>query len=179
MGSLWMEHCSRDGAHVADGARRGGATAPASFLFGYAHFLPCRLCSRHFTEFLRVRATERTLSSRKSVIRLLFDAHNDVNIRNGKRKLTMDEYDLMYSLQEKSPRVVANVATSLSVALCMYFVGRSYVSFGKKLLTSEAKSHRLTPTHTMPQSSNLGILRTGSHNLEIQTQALSEFRSAT
>ena len=101
------------------------------FLFDFAHFLPCRVCSRHFTEFLRVRATERILSSRKGVVRLLFDAHNDVNIRNGKRKLTMDEYKRMYSLQEESSHMVSNVGVSLSVALCMYFVGRRYMTLKK------------------------------------------------
>lgn len=101
------------------------------FLFDFAHFLPCRVCSKHFTEFLRVRATERILSSRKGVIRLLFDAHNDVNIRNGKRKLMMEEYKRMYSLREEPSHTLSNVGVSLSVALCMYFVGRRYVTLKK------------------------------------------------
>ena len=105
------------------------------FLFDFAHYLPCRICSEHFTEFLRVRATERMLTSRKAVIRLLFDAHNDVNIRTGKRKFTMEEYKRLYSLQDSQPmpRVVMNVTMSLSAALCMYLVGTRYVSLSKKI----------------------------------------------
>lgn len=43
----------------------------------------------------------------------------------------MDEYKRMYSLQEESSHMVSNVGVSLSVALCMYFVGRRYMTLKK------------------------------------------------
>jgi hypothetical protein len=92
------------------------------FLLDFAHYLPCRICSKHFAEFVRVRATDNVLSTRKGVVRFLFDAHNGVNIRNGKRKLSMDEYHRMYTLSARSSAAVP-LLLSVCTALCLYAVG--------------------------------------------------------
>lgn len=107
------------------------------FLEEYAHYLPCRVCSRHFAEFVRVRATDDALSTRDTVVRLLHDAHNDVNIRTGKPKMSFREHLRLYSLEAGAPSAfaAAAVATGATV-LVTYLVGAHYVPQKKNLRVS-------------------------------------------
>ena len=108
------------------------------FLFDFAHFLPCRLCSRHFTKFLSTRSTECVLSSRKNVIRMLFDAHNEVNVRTGKPKLTLDDYTRLYSLDGKRQTwlEIQNVLLSTLIGVCLFFVCKRRTLSKKKLASN-------------------------------------------
>lgn len=109
------------------------------FLDDFAYFLPCRVCSRHFAEFLRVRATDHVLSTRDGVVRLLFDAHNDVNVRNGKPRMRMEEYRRVYSLDPDRGVASSMLTLSLSVsaAMCLYAVGVHYTRTEKKLVPQQ------------------------------------------
>lgn len=73
------------------------------FLHDVAHYLPCKKCSHHFSTFLRARATDAALSTREGIVRLLHDAHNDVNVRSGKRAMSLSEHHRRYSLDATAP----------------------------------------------------------------------------
>ena len=72
-----------------------------------AHFLaprppPVPRCRRHFApDARRARAPLRT---RGDLVRLLHDAHNEVNVRTGKRALTLAEHYALYSTAAPPPR---------------------------------------------------------------------------
>lgn len=67
------------------------------FLFDVAHYLPCKLCGRHFATFVTEHATDARLATRTDVIALLHDAHNSVNRRLGRPLPTLDEHNRMYA----------------------------------------------------------------------------------
>jgi hypothetical protein len=73
----------------------------AWFLNAFAEYLPCPRCQRHFKEFLDRRMTEVTLRTRSSVVKLLNDAHNEVNARTGKRVYTLEEHYRVYSFGKR------------------------------------------------------------------------------
>tara|TARA_B110001450_G_C17506215_1_gene434476 strand:- start:176 stop:502 length:327 start_codon:yes stop_codon:yes gene_type:complete len=73
----------------------------AGFLNTFAEYLPCPRCQRHFQEFLKRRMTDDALRTRASVVKLLNDAHNEVNARTGKRVYTLDEHYQVYSFQKR------------------------------------------------------------------------------
>lgn len=73
----------------------------AWFLNTFAEYLPCPRCRRHFQDFLKRRMTEDTLHERSSIVKLLNDAHNEVNARTGKRVYTLEEHYKVYSFERK------------------------------------------------------------------------------
>ena len=60
----------------------------------FANHLPCTTCGSHFRTFLTRRGMPQT---RSSLVALLNDAHNEVNIRLGKRTYTLREHICMFS----------------------------------------------------------------------------------
>ena len=74
------------------------------FLYDTAYLLPCKKCSRHFAEFLDKHASDDTLSTRADIVRLLNDAHNDVNIKYNKRVVSLPEHYRIYSLDSRKPK---------------------------------------------------------------------------
>ena len=67
------------------------------FLYDAAHLLPCKLCGRHFSQFLDDQASDVALSTRANIVRLLNNAHNDVNVRHNKRTVSLPEHYRIYS----------------------------------------------------------------------------------
>lgn len=45
--------------------------------------------------------TDETLHTRSSIVKLLNDAHNEVNARTGKRLYTLEEHYQVYSFQKR------------------------------------------------------------------------------
>ena len=90
-----------------------------AFLLSFSRHLPCPACRKHFRAFLDRRLTDESLTSRSSVVRLLNDAHNEVNLRLGKRVWTLNEHYQAYSTQRHSPMappwmvVAATIAATL------------------------------------------------------------------
>lgn len=68
-----------------------------------------------------MRATDRALSTRTGVIRLLHDAHNDVNIRTGKRKMSLQRHMDLYDLK-REPLPLLESAVGAGVALIVYAI---------------------------------------------------------
>jgi hypothetical protein len=67
-----------------------------TFLRLFTAFLPCPKCRVHFADFLDRRLQSDALSTRKTLVALLNDAHNEVNARNGKRVFSLDEHYAAY-----------------------------------------------------------------------------------
>jgi len=89
------------------------------FLTTFANYLPCPRCRTHFHGFLDRRMNEHTLATRGSIVRLLNDAHNEVNARCGKRVYSIDEHYAMYSLTARrgDATVVRNILLLAVVAV--------------------------------------------------------------
>lgn len=59
-----------------------------------ANHLPCPTCASHFRTFLQRREMPRT---RSALVSLLNDAHNEVNVRLGKRTYTLEEHTRLFA----------------------------------------------------------------------------------
>ena len=66
------------------------------YLFG-AH-LPCPKCRDHFKEYLDTHIDAASFSTRDAIVAFVHDAHNDVNVRLGKRVWTLAEHVEVYKL---------------------------------------------------------------------------------
>ena len=68
-----------------------------AYLFEFAHFLPCKLCSNDFIKFLETRLAEinvdlqKELKSRENFVMFIIDAHNYVNKKLNKKVYTYEQ----------------------------------------------------------------------------------------
>ena len=67
-----------------------------TLLRSIAAHLPCPRCREHFSDFLDRRMNDESLATRASFVSLLNDAHNEVNMRRGKRIWTLAEHYRAY-----------------------------------------------------------------------------------
>ena len=63
-----------------------------SFLRALAAHLPCPKCRRHFAVFLDRELTDERLATRRSLVALMNDCHNEVNRRSGKPEYTLRQH---------------------------------------------------------------------------------------
>jgi hypothetical protein len=96
-------------------------TAFRRFLFSFSAHLPCPRCRRHFDAFLSEHLRDDTLRTHASVVSFLHDAHNDVNVRLGKRVLTLEEHYHQYSLRERRDHTYLFGACAAVVACGVYY----------------------------------------------------------
>ncbi len=54
--------------------------------------IPCSICRAHYAEFLQEIPVEQAVGSRDDLITWVFQLHNKVNARLGKRQITFEEY---------------------------------------------------------------------------------------
>ena len=91
-----------------------------AFLLSFSRHLPCPACREHFRAFLDRRLSDESLASRAALVRLLNDAHNEVNLRLGKRAWTLDEHYQAYSTHrhglKASPWTVVAVTIAVTFA---------------------------------------------------------------
>lgn len=67
------------------------------FLTLFADRLPCPTCRKHFGAYIAEHVTDTTFNTRQEIVIFLNNAHNDVNVRLGKRTWTLDEHNRVYS----------------------------------------------------------------------------------
>lgn len=67
-----------------------------AFLHLFAQHLPCPICRKHFQALLEQSLDDDALASRDTLVRFLHDAHNEVNLRLGKRVWTLEEHYRAY-----------------------------------------------------------------------------------
>lgn len=71
-----------------------------TLLLTLASLLPCTECSHHFRAFLAERLEgSGNLDSKEKLVALLNDAHNEVNLRRGKRAFSLREHYGRFSLR--------------------------------------------------------------------------------
>lgn len=68
------------------------------FVYLLAKVLPCDVCQEHFQEYLRQHPVNFHLDSRFSFARWLVNAHNSVNVLNGKPVLSMEDFEKKYTM---------------------------------------------------------------------------------
>ena len=70
-----------------------------NLLNSLGYVLPCTICRKHFkemfTEFIK-GPTSHIFDNRLQVSKWLVDAHNEVNIRNGKEKMAYEDVEKLY-----------------------------------------------------------------------------------
>ena len=95
------------------------------FLYSFATFLPCPRCRRHFVAYLDAHLDRSSLATRENVVVFLHEAHNDVNVRLGKRAFTLEEHLRIYARPTAARRSVPlMVVVGSVVAVGAYFVMR-------------------------------------------------------
>ena len=57
--------------------------------------LPCPQCAEHAKQRLR-QANKRVINNREAIMQVMFEFHNYVNMRLGKRQITREEHDNIY-----------------------------------------------------------------------------------
>jgi hypothetical protein len=70
----------------------------ASFYNGLQHVLPCHLCRAHYRAFLDAHPVEDALMNERTLQKWVYDLHDDVNRRNGKKSPTFLEVLAMYNV---------------------------------------------------------------------------------
>lgn len=71
------------------------------FLVLFGKHLPCPKCRNHFLSFIDQNMSRERVSTRDELVRLLNDAHNEVNMKNNKRTFTLEEH---YAWISSTPR---------------------------------------------------------------------------
>ena len=109
-------------------------TEMMQFLVLFGKFLPCPRCRVHFLSFLERNMTRETVRTRENLVRLMNDAHNEVNKQNNKRTFTLREH---YAWIASPPNKHNDGRTTICVTFCCLFL----VSLvAKKMLYD--KSHK-------------------------------------
>jgi hypothetical protein len=67
-----------------------------------------------------------TLSTKESVVKLLNDAHNEVNVRLGKRVYTLEEHYDVYALKaipnDNTQKYIVSVAVTVVGGMVLYWI---------------------------------------------------------
>lgn len=113
-----------------------------NFLFLFAKRLPCPKCRTHMRVFLEKNITTTTFESRENIVRLLHEAHNDVNRRTGKRTWSLQEH---YRLYSRSPSPEADVSSEslVFVVISLALAGVCIAGLRKNSMCIQ-KCHRPT-----------------------------------
>lgn len=88
-----------------------------TFLREFARRLPCPKCRAHFDDFLDRRMDDDSVATRGAFVQLIHDAHNEVNVRTGKRALSLEEHYEVY--RPPRPRRVLRVEATETWAVLM------------------------------------------------------------
>lgn len=68
-----------------------------NFLVALKFLLPCENCRRHYSENLKkFPITDEILSSKEKLIKWSVDLHNEVNLRTGKKIISLEEAKQIY-----------------------------------------------------------------------------------
>jgi hypothetical protein len=70
--------------------------AAKEFYQSMAFLLPCPVCRTHFTEILQAMPVDSWLDNRTSLIEWVWTAHNRVNVKLGKKEITLKEFYARY-----------------------------------------------------------------------------------
>lgn len=89
------------------------------FLVLFGKFLPCPRCRVHFLSFLERNMTRDTVRTRENLVRLMNDAHNEVNKHNNKRTFTLREH---YAWITSSPDSHKGDRSTLCFIFCCFFL---------------------------------------------------------
>ena len=99
--------------------------ATRAFLRYVTARLPCPECRKHFSDFLDRRLDDASLASRDSLIALLNDAHNEVNMRTGKRVFTLEEHLKVYARPAPRRRRSCARASAILVVILVIAMRRA------------------------------------------------------
>jgi hypothetical protein len=88
------------------------------FFASLATVIPCPICRTHYAHFLAETPVETVATSRQELIIWLFNLHNKVNEKLGKRAITLNEFiENMRALSERSHITIPPPAISATTAI--------------------------------------------------------------
>ena len=71
------------------------------FFTSLKNVIPCKNCAKHYSENLNTYPINKSLNSNQDLVKWLIDIHNEVNVKNKKRKYSynevIDNYNKLYS----------------------------------------------------------------------------------
>lgn len=104
------------------------SAAAARWIKDLAHMLPCPTCAAHWTDY--VSSNPPGALNRRTLSRYVFDAHNSVNKRIGKRQISWEAAKRMYAPEYSKRRALKRAVTHVGVVValvCLIVAGVVFV----------------------------------------------------
>ena len=92
-----------------------------NFFMQLVYVLPCKVCQLNYRKHIeRLPLTNRELSSKISLVKWLFNIHNEVNHSMGKPILGFEKFLALYQNKSKCKNI--NLGTVLTIILIIFLV---------------------------------------------------------
>ena len=94
-----------------------------TFFTSLKNVIPCKNCAKHYSENLNNYSLDKSLNSKQDLVKWLIDIHNEVNVKNNKRKYSYDEvinkYNNLYSPKTNYCMIIIII---LLILFAIYFL---------------------------------------------------------
>ena len=94
-----------------------------TFFTSLKNVIPCKNCAKHYSENLNNYPIDKSLNSKQDLVKWLIDIHNEVNVKNNKRKYSYDEvinkYNNLYSPKTNYCMIIIVI---LLILFAIYFL---------------------------------------------------------
>ena len=94
-----------------------------TFFTSLKNVIPCKNCAKHYSENLNNYPIDKSLNSKQDLVKWLIDIHNEVNVKNNKRKYSYDEvinkYNNLYSSKTNYCMIIIVI---LLILFAIYFL---------------------------------------------------------
>ena len=94
-----------------------------TFFTSLKNVIPCKNCAKHYSENLNNYPIDKSLNSKQDLVKWLIDIHNEVNVKNNKRKYSYDEvinkYNNLYSPKTNYCMIII---VTLLILFAIYFL---------------------------------------------------------
>lgn len=93
------------------------------FFTSLKNVIPCKNCAKHYSENLDTYPIGNSLNSKQDLVNWLIDIHNEVNVKNDKRKYSYNEvinkYNKLYSPKTNYCMIITVI---LLILFAIYFL---------------------------------------------------------
>lgn len=94
--------------HYPHNPNKQDKTQHKQFLTSLNHILPCPVCADHYKNFMTNKKIEIALKGKKNYMKLIWNLHNDVNVRNGTKILEYGEFIQLYKNMDDTKSTIDN-----------------------------------------------------------------------
>lgn len=96
-----------------------------NFFMSFQKVIPCDKCKINFADHLKKYPLSNTvLSSRNNLVKWLIDIHNEVNVMNGKKKLSYEEAirDILYKYKKPKYNYIYFIAAFFVLIILLIII---------------------------------------------------------